>query len=80
MMRERESEIREEYDKVLTTKLAEQYESFVKFTYDQIQRNFNSQSTPSCKYSIRFISKIVLIGKIDKLNDVFFLFQICHKM
>ncbi|ENN78702.1 akirin [Dendroctonus ponderosae] len=47
MMRERESEIREEYDNVLTIKLAEQYESFVKFTYDQIQRNFNSQSTPS---------------------------------
>ncbi|XP_066138189.1 akirin [Euwallacea fornicatus] len=47
MLRERESEIREEYDNVLTAKLAEQYEAFVKFTYDQIHRNYNSQTAPS---------------------------------
>ncbi|KAF7285007.1 akirin [Rhynchophorus ferrugineus] len=47
MLRERESEIREEYDNVLTTKLAEQYDAFVKFTYDQIQKNYSSQTTPS---------------------------------
>ncbi|KAL1497125.1 hypothetical protein ABEB36_008135 [Hypothenemus hampei] len=47
MIRERESEIREEYDNVLTTKLAEQYDAFVKFTYDQIQRNYSSQTAPS---------------------------------
>ncbi|XP_022913558.1 akirin [Onthophagus taurus] len=40
MLREKESEIREEYDNVLTTKLAEQYDAFVKFTYDQIQKNY----------------------------------------
>lgn len=45
MLREKESEIREEYDNVLTTKLAEQYEAFVKFTYDQISRNYDN--TPS---------------------------------
>lgn len=50
MLRERESEIREEYDNVLTSKLAEQYDAFVKFTYDQIQRNYSSQTAPSCKY------------------------------
>lgn len=52
MLREKECEIREEYDNVLTAKLAEQYDAFVKFTYDQIQRNF--QATPSCKYTWYF--------------------------
>jgi len=47
MLRERETEIREEYDNVLTTKLAEQYDAFVKFTYDQIQKNYNRQTAPS---------------------------------
>lgn len=40
MLKEREDEIREKYDAVLTTKLAEQYDAFVKFTYDQIQRRY----------------------------------------
>jgi len=48
MLKEKESEIREEYDNVLTTKLAEQYDAFVKFTYDQIQKNY--AAVPSCKY------------------------------
>lgn len=52
MLREKESEIREEYDNVLTAKLAEQYDAFVKFTYDQIQRNY--QAAPSCKYIFCF--------------------------
>jgi hypothetical protein len=47
LMRERESEIREEYDRVLGTKLAEQYDTFVKFTFDQIQKRFDSRTTPS---------------------------------
>lgn len=51
MLREKESEIREEYDNVLTTKLAEQYEAFVKFTYDQISKNYDNV-TPSCKYTV----------------------------
>lgn len=45
MIRERESEIREEYDNVLTAKLSEQYDAFVRFTYDQIQKNY--QAAPS---------------------------------
>lgn len=40
MLNEREEKLREQYDVVLTTKLAEQYDAFVKFTYDQIQRRF----------------------------------------
>lgn len=47
MLRERESEIREEYDNVLTAKLAEQYDAFVKFTYDQIHKNYSSSAAPS---------------------------------
>lgn len=38
MMKEREDCLREMYDQVLSTKLAEQYDMFVKFTYDQIQK------------------------------------------
>lgn len=48
MLNEREEKLREQYDAVLTTKLAEQYDAFVKFTYDQIQRRF--EAAPSCKY------------------------------
>ncbi|KAJ8913511.1 hypothetical protein NQ315_017061 [Exocentrus adspersus] len=47
MLRERESEIREEYDNVLTAKLAEQYDAFVKFTYDQIHKNYSNSAAPS---------------------------------
>jgi len=43
MLKERELQIREEYDKVLTSKLAEQYESFLKFNHDQIQRRMTDK-------------------------------------
>ena len=43
MLKEREQQIREEYDKVLTSKLAEQYESFLKFNHDQIQRRMTDR-------------------------------------
>ncbi|XP_013783013.1 akirin-2-like isoform X2 [Limulus polyphemus] len=46
MLKERETQIKEEYDHVLNTKLAEQYDTFVKFTYDQIQRRYETE-TPS---------------------------------
>lgn len=42
MLKEREEFLREQYDQVLTTKLAEQYDAFVKFTYDQIQRRYEA--------------------------------------
>lgn len=42
MLKEREDQLREKYDAVLTTKLAEQYDAFVKFTYDQIQRRYEA--------------------------------------
>jgi len=47
LMKERETQIRDEYDRVLTTKLAEQYDTFVKFTYDQIQKRFEREAIPS---------------------------------
>lgn len=47
MLKEQEVQIREEYDQILTMKLSEQYESFVKFTYDQIQKRFESAAAPS---------------------------------
>lgn len=48
MLKEREDGLREQYDQVLANKLAEQYDAFVKFTYDQIQRRYEAE--PSCKY------------------------------
>lgn len=53
MLKEREDELREKYDAVLTTKLAEQYDAFVKFTYDQIQRRY--EAAPSCEYHFIFV-------------------------
>jgi len=38
MLKEREEQIRGEYDKALTSKLAEQYDAFVKFSHDQVER------------------------------------------
>jgi len=42
LMKEREKVMRQEYDQVLNNKLAEQYDTFVKFTYDQIQKRFDA--------------------------------------
>lgn len=47
MIREREQLIREQYDKILAEKLSEQYDSFVKFTHEQIQRRFEKSQ---CSY------------------------------
>lgn len=64
MLKEREESLREQYDAVLTTKLAEQYDAFVKFTYDQIQKRY--EAAPSCKYHYHFYQLIVgLINNVD---------------
>lgn len=42
MLKERDEEVREQYDKVLNQKLSEQYDAFVKFNYDQVQRRFEN--------------------------------------
>jgi len=47
MLNERECAIREQYDKILTQKMSEQYDTFVKFTHEQIQRRFESSQ---CSY------------------------------
>ncbi|KAF7654057.1 hypothetical protein LDENG_00075240 [Lucifuga dentata] len=43
LLKEREDKIHEEYDEILTAKLAEQYDAFVKFTHDQLMRRFGEQ-------------------------------------
>ncbi|XP_030054967.1 akirin-2-like [Microcaecilia unicolor] len=43
LIKECEERIREEYEEILTTKLAEQYDAFVKFTHDQIMRRYGEQ-------------------------------------
>lgn len=47
MMKEREDQIRTEYNSVLTCKLAEQYEAFLKFNHDQIHKRFDRSPTVS---------------------------------
>lgn len=47
LLAEKEDAIRREYESALTSRLAEQYEQFVKFSFDQIQRRFDSNSLPS---------------------------------
>lgn len=44
LLREREEELRQQYDRVLNDKLAEQYNAFVRFTNDHIERRFASQA------------------------------------
>jgi hypothetical protein len=41
LLKEREEKIREEYDQILSHKLDEQYEGFVRFTQDQLTRRFS---------------------------------------
>lgn len=42
MLREQEDTLREQYNNILMNKLAEQYDIFVKFTYDQIQGRYDA--------------------------------------
>ncbi|XP_071818473.1 akirin-2-like [Apostichopus japonicus] len=44
MLKEQESRMKEEYDKVLSCKLAEQYDSFVRFNQDQMRRRFGDNA------------------------------------
>ncbi|KAF3839400.1 hypothetical protein F7725_018117 [Dissostichus mawsoni] len=44
LLKDHEEKIREEYEQILNTKLAEQYESFVKFTQDQIMRRYGART------------------------------------
>jgi hypothetical protein len=46
-IQQREEAIRQEYDQVLASKLSEQYDTFVKFTHDQIQKQFEKTAAPS---------------------------------
>jgi hypothetical protein len=42
MVQEHEERCREQFDKVLSNKLAEQYESFLNFNHDQLSNRFHS--------------------------------------
>uniref|UniRef100_G3P3F1 Akirin-2 n=1 Tax=Gasterosteus aculeatus aculeatus TaxID=481459 RepID=G3P3F1_GASAC len=43
LLSEKEETVREEYEETMTSKLAEQYDTFVKFTHDQLMRRFGEQ-------------------------------------
>lgn len=42
LIKEREDELRQEYDNILSCKLAEQYEAFLKFNHDQLYSRFQN--------------------------------------
>ncbi|GFN75459.1 akirin 2 [Plakobranchus ocellatus] len=42
MVHDHEEKIKEQYDKVLNNKLSEQYEAFLKFNHDQLQKRFGN--------------------------------------
>ena len=46
ILKQREDHIRGEYEKVLQSKLQEQYETFIRFTQDELHRKFR-EGTPS---------------------------------
>lgn len=50
IIREREQKLREEYDKILISKLAEQYDTFVKYTHDHIERHYNETNSHQASY------------------------------
>jgi hypothetical protein len=41
LLKEQETRLREEYDQVMNARLTEQYDTFVRFTYDQIHRRID---------------------------------------
>jgi hypothetical protein len=65
MLREREAELREEYERILHMKLADQYEQFVKFTYDQLHRGFSNTEPPSCKFYCYSVLNALLLNNKD---------------
>ncbi|KAJ3597666.1 hypothetical protein NHX12_001183 [Muraenolepis orangiensis] len=59
LIKDHEEKIREEYEQILNTKLAEQYESFVKFTQDQIMRRYGARPA-SCERLLLHWRRFVL--------------------
>lgn len=80
MLKEQETQIREEYDQILNMKLSEQYDAFVKFTYDQIQKRFESAAAPSCKHDFLFnFYQLTLFHNHNQIPMYFIHFQTCPK-
>jgi hypothetical protein len=75
ILRDRENELREEYERILHAKLADQYEQFVKFTYDQLHRSRPSTGAPSCKLNLilHFSTLSRTTFLVQLLTNVFFL-------
>lgn len=50
LIREREQKIRQEYDKILINKLAEQYDTFVRYTHDHLEKRYNESNSHQTSY------------------------------
>lgn len=51
LLKDHDEKIREEYEQILNLKLAEQYDSFVKFTHDQIMRRYGARPASYVSWS-----------------------------
>lgn len=49
IVQEHEDHVREQFDRVLTHKISEQYESFLKFNHEQLKRRFEREAN-DCSY------------------------------
>lgn len=50
VIRDREQKLREEYDKILISRLSEQYDTFVKYTHDHIEKRYNETNSHQASY------------------------------
>lgn len=50
LIKDRENRLREEYDKILISKLSEQYDTFVRYTHDHIERRYNEANSHQASY------------------------------
>lgn len=50
LIKDREQKLREEYDRILLSKLAEQYDTFVKYTHDHIEKRYNESNSHQASY------------------------------
>lgn len=83
LLKDYEDKVREEYEQILSTKLAEQYESFVKFTHDQIMRRYGTRPTSYVSRSLlaylgtRCDLKRWLLYTFCNWFDITFQLQLC---
>lgn len=50
LVKDREKKLRDEYDRILLSKLAEQYDTFVRFTHDHLEKRYSESNSHQASY------------------------------